>query len=156
MSAIFPGLLQMIQYVRQRRIAIHSLGLASAMMLAQMMRAATASYSLGSYIQEDPLLLNFRPPRGPNLVLLPPPAFGPESNIGPRSKSPTWHRLNCVRGAEQLIRFLCVFDLHLDELSIDLASCCNNSNEMLSGDLTKAMWPSRGGRLIVTPPSINR
>ena len=30
---------------------------------------------------------------------------------------------------------------------------CRSSNEIPSGDLTNAMWPSRGGRLIVTPPS---
>ena len=33
---------------------------------------------------------------------------------------------------------------------------CSNSIEILSGDLTKAMLPSRGGRLIVTPLSIRR
>lgn len=33
---------------------------------------------------------------------------------------------------------------------------CNSSIEMPSGERTKAMWPSRGGRLIVTPPSANR
>ena len=33
---------------------------------------------------------------------------------------------------------------------------CKSSIEILSGLLTKAMWPSRGGRLIVTPPSISR
>ena len=30
-----------------------------------------------------------------------------------------------------------------------------NSIEMPSGDLTKAMWPSLGGRLIVTPASMS-
>ena len=33
---------------------------------------------------------------------------------------------------------------------------CNSSIEMPSGDLMKAMLPSRGGRLMVTPPSIRR
>ena len=33
---------------------------------------------------------------------------------------------------------------------------CRSSIEMLSGDRTKAMRPSRGGRLIVTPASISR
>ena len=33
---------------------------------------------------------------------------------------------------------------------------CSSSIEMLSGERTKAMWPSRGGRLMVTPPSISR
>jgi len=33
---------------------------------------------------------------------------------------------------------------------------CRISIEMLSGDLTKAMRPSRGGLLITTPPSIKR
>ena len=28
---------------------------------------------------------------------------------------------------------------------------CNSSMEMLSGERMKAMWPSRGGRLMVTP-----
>ncbi len=28
---------------------------------------------------------------------------------------------------------------------------CNSSTEMLSGERTKAMWPSRGRRLMVTP-----
>ena len=32
---------------------------------------------------------------------------------------------------------------------------CSSSNEMPSGERTKAMWPSRGGRLIVTPPSMS-
>lgn len=32
---------------------------------------------------------------------------------------------------------------------------CNSSMEMLSGDRTKAILPSRGGRLITTPESIN-
>jgi hypothetical protein len=32
----------------------------------------------------------------------------------------------------------------------------SNSIEMLSGVRTKAMWPSRGGRLMVTPASISR
>ena len=32
---------------------------------------------------------------------------------------------------------------------------CNSSIEMLSGERTKAMRPSRGGRLMVTPASIN-
>ncbi len=32
---------------------------------------------------------------------------------------------------------------------------CSNSIEMLSGLRTKAMWPSRGGRLMVTPASIS-
>jgi hypothetical protein len=31
------------------------------------------------------------------------------------------------------------------------APCCNNSIEILSGVRIKAMWPSRGGRLMVTP-----
>ena len=30
---------------------------------------------------------------------------------------------------------------------------CSSSIEIPSGERTKAMWPSRGGRLIVTPPS---
>ena len=33
---------------------------------------------------------------------------------------------------------------------------CRISIEMLSGERTKAMWPSRGGRLMVTPASIRR
>ena len=33
---------------------------------------------------------------------------------------------------------------------------CRSSKEMLSGERTKAMWPSRGGRLMVTPLSIRR
>jgi hypothetical protein len=33
---------------------------------------------------------------------------------------------------------------------------CSSSIEMLSGERTKAMCPSRGGRLIVTPASISR
>ena len=33
---------------------------------------------------------------------------------------------------------------------------CSSSTEMPSGDRTNAMWPSRGGRLIATPPSISR
>ena len=33
---------------------------------------------------------------------------------------------------------------------------CSNSIEIWSGDRTKAMWPSRGGRLIWTPESIRR
>ena len=36
------------------------------------------------------------------------------------------------------------------------APFCNSSMEMLSGDLTKAMRPSRGGRLMVTPAFIKR
>ena len=32
---------------------------------------------------------------------------------------------------------------------------CSSSIEMLSGDLTNAIWPSRGGRLISIPFSIN-
>src|SRR6478735_3235926 len=32
---------------------------------------------------------------------------------------------------------------------------CSNSMEMLSGVLTKAILPSRGGRLMVTPASIS-
>ena len=36
------------------------------------------------------------------------------------------------------------------------APFCSNSTEMLSGERTKAMRPSRGGRLMVTPPSISR
>ena len=36
------------------------------------------------------------------------------------------------------------------------APCCRISMEMLSGERTNAMWPSRGGRLMVTPPSISR
>ena len=35
-------------------------------------------------------------------------------------------------------------------------SFCSSSMEMPSGERTKAMWPSRGGRLMVTPPSISR
>ena len=31
----------------------------------------------------------------------------------------------------------------------------SSSMEMPSGERTKAMWPSRGGRLMVTPPSIS-
>ena len=34
--------------------------------------------------------------------------------------------------------------------------CCSSSIEMLSGERTKAMWPSRGGRLMVTPERIRR
>src|SRR3546814_19676318 len=30
---------------------------------------------------------------------------------------------------------------------------CSSSMEMPSGERTKAMWPSRGGRLMMTPPS---
>src|SRR5690606_15509373 len=33
---------------------------------------------------------------------------------------------------------------------------CNSSTEMPSGERTKAMRPSRGGRLIVTPPACSR
>ncbi len=33
---------------------------------------------------------------------------------------------------------------------------CSNSTEMPSGERTKAMWPSRGGRLMVTPPACSR
>jgi hypothetical protein len=33
------------------------------------------------------------------------------------------------------------------------APCCNSSIEILSGERTKAMCPSRGGRLMVTPAS---
>jgi hypothetical protein len=33
---------------------------------------------------------------------------------------------------------------------------CKSSIDMPSGDRTKAMWPSRGGRLIVTPPACKR
>jgi hypothetical protein len=33
---------------------------------------------------------------------------------------------------------------------------CSSSMEMPSGERTKAMCPSRGGRLMVTPPSIRR
>lgn len=33
---------------------------------------------------------------------------------------------------------------------------CKSSSEMLSGVRTKAMWPSRGGRLMVTPAAIRR
>src|SRR5205823_11171112 len=33
---------------------------------------------------------------------------------------------------------------------------CNSSIECLSGERTNAILPSRGGRLIVTPPFINR
>jgi len=33
---------------------------------------------------------------------------------------------------------------------------CYSSMEMASGERTKAMRPSRGGRLMVTPPSISR
>ena len=36
------------------------------------------------------------------------------------------------------------------------APFCKSSMEMLSGDRTNAMRPSRGGRLMVTPPSISR
>ncbi len=36
------------------------------------------------------------------------------------------------------------------------APFCNSSTEMLSGERTKAMRPSRGGRLMVTPWSISR
>src|SRR5262245_14143472 len=32
---------------------------------------------------------------------------------------------------------------------------CNSSIECLSGERTNAMLPSRGGRLMVTPPAIN-
>jgi hypothetical protein len=32
---------------------------------------------------------------------------------------------------------------------------CKSSIEMPSGERTKAMFPSRGGRLIVTPPSMS-
>ena len=32
---------------------------------------------------------------------------------------------------------------------------CRSSTEILSGERTKAMRPSRGGRLIVTPASIS-
>ncbi|MNT58866.1 hypothetical protein D3C72_1963300 [compost metagenome] len=37
-----------------------------------------------------------------------------------------------------------------------LSPFCRISIEMPSGERTKAMWPSRGGRLMVTPWSINR
>ena len=33
---------------------------------------------------------------------------------------------------------------------------CKSSMEMSSGEHTKAMWPSRGGRLMVTPASLKR
>src|SRR5947209_10261840 len=33
---------------------------------------------------------------------------------------------------------------------------CSSSIECLSGERTKAIWPSRGGRLMVTPAFINR
>ncbi len=33
---------------------------------------------------------------------------------------------------------------------------CNSSIEIASGVRMNAMWPSRGGRLIVTPAFINR
>ena len=33
--------------------------------------------------------------------------------------------------------------------------CCSSSIEMLSGDLIKAILPSRGGRSIVTPENIS-
>lgn len=33
---------------------------------------------------------------------------------------------------------------------------CKSSSEMPSGVRTKAMWPSRGGRLMVTPAAIRR
>src|SRR3546814_3623526 len=33
---------------------------------------------------------------------------------------------------------------------------CSSSMEMPSGERTKAMWPSRGGRLMMTPPSWRR
>ena len=33
---------------------------------------------------------------------------------------------------------------------------CNSSIEMLSGERTKAIWPSRGGRLMTTPLFIRR
>ena len=33
---------------------------------------------------------------------------------------------------------------------------CNNSIEILSGDRIKAMYPSRGGRLMTTPKSLSR
>src|SRR5690606_38176958 len=53
---------------------------------------------------------------------------------------------------------------HLPTLGIDAqGSCggfappfCSSSIEMLSGERTKAIRPSRGGRLIVTPMSISR
>jgi hypothetical protein len=34
--------------------------------------------------------------------------------------------------------------------------CCSSSMEMRSGERTKAMWPSRGGRLMVTPIACRR
>jgi hypothetical protein len=37
-----------------------------------------------------------------------------------------------------------------------VSPACSSSIEMSSGVFTNAMWPSRGGRLIVTPPSISR
>ena len=57
------------------------------------------------------------------------------------------------------------FDLyHSPTLSIDAhgsfagrgSPACSSSIEMLSGDLTKAILPSCGGRLMVTPPSNRR
>src|SRR5262249_35122408 len=53
---------------------------------------------------------------------------------------------------------------HLPEFGIDdhgsFLACaspfCSNSMEMLSGERTKAMRPSRGGRLMVTPAFIRR
>ena len=35
------------------------------------------------------------------------------------------------------------------------APACRSSIEMASGERTKAMWPSRGGRLMLTPASMS-
>ena len=39
---------------------------------------------------------------------------------------------------------------------VSASPACNSSTEILSGERTKAMRPSRGGRFMVTPPSLNR
>ncbi len=76
-------------------------------------------------------------------------------------------------GREQIIRSLCVlqadsfcirsfyqtpvFGIDAQGSRFGRASpVCSNSIEMLSGERTNAMRPSRGGRLIVTPRSIRR
>jgi len=46
-------------------------------------------------------------------------------------------------------------ELHGSALGSD-PPFCSSSTEIPSGERTKAMWPSRGGRLMVTPWSASR